>query len=198
MKIKSAAFVKSAPDMAQAPKAGERPEIALVGRSNVGKSSFLSSVVGRKGLAKTSSTPGKTRMLNYFLIDERWYLVDLPGYGFAKVSKTEQERWKRAMEQYLREREGLTLIVQLVDARHGPQPNDLQMFQWLVENRQRPLVVLTKGDKLSKAQMQRSREASAEKLGMQVEDVLPYSAETGDGREEVLRRLAPYVAASPG
>lgn len=193
MKIKSAVFVTSAPDMAHAPPAGERPEIAVVGRSNVGKSSFLSSVVGKKGLAKTSSTPGKTRMLNYFLIDERWYLVDLPGYGFAKVSRAEQERWKRAMEQYLKQREGLTLVVQLIDARHGPQPNDMQMFQWLLENRERPLVVLTKGDKLSKAQMQRSREATAEKLRMQVEDVLPYSAETGDGREEVLRRLAPHV-----
>lgn len=194
MKIKSAAFVKSAPDMARAPQAGERPEIALVGRSNVGKSSFLSSLVGRKGLAKTSSTPGKTRMLNYFIIDDRWYLVDLPGYGFAKVSKAEQDRWKKAMEEYLQRREGLTLIIQLIDARHGPQPNDLQMYQWLVEHRERPLIVLTKGDKLSKAQMQRSREASAQTLGLPLEDVLPYSAETGDGRDEVLRRLAPYLA----
>lgn len=176
--------------MAQAPPGGLRPEVALVGRSNVGKSSFLCSLVGRKGLAKVSSTPGKTRMLNYFLIDERWYLVDLPGYGYAKVSKTEQERWGRTMEEYLSRREGLTVVIQLVDARHGPQASDLQMQGWLSDRAFKHLVVLTKSDKLSRSQLLRSHRQSAASMGLPLEDVLVWSSVTGDGRDAVLKRLA--------
>ncbi len=190
MKIHRAEFVTSAPSMAQAPPGGLRPEVALVGRSNVGKSSFLCSLVGRKGLAKVSSTPGKTRMLNYFLIDERWYLVDLPGYGYAKVSKTEQERWGRTMEEYLSRREGLTVVIQLVDARHGPQASDLQMQGWLSDRPFKHLVVLTKSDKLSRSQLLRSHRQSAASMGLPLEDVLVWSSVTGDGRDAVLKRLA--------
>lgn len=193
MKIHTAEFVTSAPTLEQAPPDRQRPEVALVGRSNVGKSSFLNSVVGRHGLAKSSSTPGKTRLINYFLVDQSWYLVDLPGYGYAKVSKTEQERWARSLEAYLERRQGLALVIQLVDARHGPQDSDLQMYGWLVSKREAPLVVLTKTDKLKRSQIAKAHRDSAAALGVPPADVVLYSAETGHGRDEVLRRLAPIV-----
>jgi len=189
LKIHQAEFVTSAPSLAQAPPDRVRPEVALVGRSNVGKSSFLCGLVGRKGLAKVSATPGKTRMLNYFLIDQRWYLVDLPGYGYAKVSKAEQERWGRAMEDYLSRREGLVLVIQLVDARHGPQASDLQMQGWLADKDFKHLVVLTKSDKLSRSQLLRSHRQSAVAMGLPLDDVLVYSSVTGDGRDAILKRL---------
>ncbi|MGI5842625.1 MAG: ribosome biogenesis GTP-binding protein YihA/YsxC [Candidatus Xenobium sp.] len=189
MKIQRAEFITSAPSRAQAPPDRVLPEVALVGRSNVGKSSFLCGLVGRKGLAKVSSTPGKTRMLNYFLIDERWYLVDLPGYGYAKVSKAEQERWGRAMEDYLSHREGLVLVIQLLDARHGPKASDLQMQGWLADKPFQHLVILTKSDKLSRAQLLRSHRDSAVAMGLSPDDVMLYSSVTGDGREAILKRL---------
>ena len=189
MKIQSAQFVTSAPTLKEAPPDGQRPEVALVGRSNVGKSSFLSSLVGRKGLAKVSATPGKTRLINYFLVDDRWYLVDLPGYGYAKVSKTEKERWGHALEDYLARRQGLVMVVQLVDVRHGPQDSDMQMHGWLTGRRFPPVVVLTKADKLSRSQALRSHREWAAAMNLEPGDVLLYSSTTGEGREAVLDRL---------
>jgi len=189
LKIHNAVFVTSAPALKQAPPDLRLPEVALVGRSNVGKSSFLCSLVGRRGLAKVSATPGKTRLINYFLIDDRWYLVDLPGYGYAKVSKQEQERWGHTMREYLEDRQGLVAVVQLIDSRHGPRDSDLQMHGWLEGRRFRPLVVLTKADKLSRSQALRSQGQTASTMGLPLEDVLVYSSTTGDGRDQVLSRL---------
>ena len=126
MKITNPQFLKSADCLKNCPPLQVR-EIALLGRSNVGKSSFINKVCGRKNLAKTSNTPGKTRLMNYFLIDEKFAIVDLPGYGFAKVSKTEQEKWRKELENYLLKRENLAFVIQFIDGRHEVQKNDLQM-----------------------------------------------------------------------
>ena len=177
-------FLLSAPDLDHCPDLGGRPEIALVGRSNVGKSSFINKLTRRKRLAHTSNTPGKTRLLNYYIVDEQWALVDLPGYGFAKVSKTEQNRWRTTLEQYLTKRENLLGVLQLVDARHGPQPNDVEMNAWLADQGVEVGVVLTKIDK--------SKRAQADKMAAQARRELRYnrglflfSAETGDGSEPI-------------
>ncbi len=169
----------------------------MVGRSNVGKSSFLCSLVGRKGLAKISATPGKTRLINYFLVDGWWYLVDLPGYGYAKVSKAEHERWGHTMQDYLEKRQGLVAVVQLVDSRHGPRDSDLQMHDWLQGQRFAPLVILTKRDKLSRSQALRSQGQTASALGLPLRDVLLYSSIDGDGRDRVLDRLGAILRPGP-
>lgn len=189
MKIHQARFITSAPSIEHAPPDGALPEVAVVGRSNVGKSSFLSSLVGHSGLAKVSATPGKTRLINYFLVDDSWYLVDLPGYGYAKVSKAEQERWARSLEVYLERREGLVRTILLVDVRHGPRDSDLQMYGWLASRREAPLVVLTKADKLSRTQAVKAHRDSAATLGLPLEEVLLYSSVTRHGRDEVLAVL---------
>src|SRR5688500_16864058 len=155
MKITSAEFVKSAFERGHWPNDG-RPEIAFLGRSNVGKSSLLNSLLQRKGLARTSNTPGRTQSINYFLVNDKtadngggFYFVDLPGYGFAKVSKSVRESWRKMAEEFLSDREELALCIQLVDSRHKPSVLDLQLHEWLVFNGKNHLVVATKADKLS-------------------------------------------------
>ncbi len=177
-------FLLSAPDLDHCPDLEGRPELALVGRSNVGKSSFINKLTRRKRLAHTSNTPGKTRLLNYYLVDDQWALVDLPGYGYAKVSKTEQNRWRMTLQQYLTKRESLLGVLQLIDARHGPQANDKEMNAWLADKGVEVGVVVTKIDK--------SKRAQADKMAAQVRRELRYnrglflfSAETGDGSEPI-------------
>jgi GTP-binding protein len=148
LRVTTADFVISAARTAQFPK-GPTPEIAFAGRSNVGKSSLLNSLVGRKALAKTSSTPGKTQQINFFRINDRFHFVDLPGYGYAKVSKTEREAWVRLIESYLRDRDQLRLVVSLSDIRHEPTALDRDMFAWLDSVGRPFLIVLTKYDKVS-------------------------------------------------
>jgi GTP-binding protein len=177
-------FLTSAPDLERCPDLSGKPEIALVGRSNVGKSSFINALTRRKRLAHTSNTPGKTRLLNFYLVEDRWALVDLPGYGFAKVSKTEQQRWQASLERYLRERPTLLGVVQLIDARHGAQPNDKEMNAWLNQMGIPVAVVLSKIDKAKRAQSGKMAATARKDLDFQ-RGLYLFSAETGEGTEAV-------------
>lgn len=195
MKIRSAEYVTSAPGLASAPELGNLPEFALVGRSNVGKSSFINCLVGRRNLARTSNTPGKTRLLNFYRVNERFVLVDLPGYGFAKVSKTEQESWRHNLEEFLSRREPLAGIVQLVDGRHGPQANDLEMFDWLADLERPVMVVLTKLDKQKKNKIAGVVSQTCRLMDIAPSELLLFSAADGTGRDEALAELESVIAA---
>ena len=151
MKITNAVFLKSSDTLKNCPDLSVN-EIALIGRSNVGKSSFINKICNRKNLAKTSNTPGKTRLMNYFLIDEKFAIVDLPGYGYAKVSQKEQEKWRNELENYLINREKLVFVIQFIDARHDVQKNDLQMREWLNYHGIKTYTVATKMDYVPKNQ----------------------------------------------
>ena len=182
MKISSAEFVKSAFSRKDWPNDG-RVEIAFLGRSNVGKSSLLNSLLQRRSLARTSNTPGRTQSINYFLINDKFYFVDLPGYGFAKVSKTMRADWGAMAEDYLSERAELALCIQLIDSRHEPTKLDLQLNEWLVFHQREHLVVATKSDKLSANELTKHlRKIEKDLAGSKV---LPYSSQTGKGRDAV-------------
>lgn len=169
------------------------PEIALVGRSNVGKSSLINCISNRKNLARTSSTPGKTATINFYEVANRYRLVDLPGYGYAKVSKAEKEKWSGMIENYLARRENLVQVIQLVDARHKPTADDKLMFDWICSYNYEPLVVATKLDKLKKSQIEENLTAIYQELGLSEDSVLiPFSSETREGRDQVLE-LIEYV-----
>ena len=179
--------MKSAFERAHWPQ-DSRPEIAFLGRSNVGKSSLLNSLLQRKGLARTSNTPGRTQSINYFLINEQFYFVDLPGYGFAKVSKSMRADWGKMAEEYLSDREELALCIQLVDSRHKPSKLDLQLHEWLIFHEKNHVVVATKADKLSASELTKQlRLIEAEMGGSKV---IPYSSQTGKGREAVWSAIA--------
>lgn len=188
MDIHQATFVKSSTKPSQLPEP-EYPEYAFVGRSNVGKSSLINMLTGRNALAKISGKPGKTRTVNHFLIDESWYLADLPGYGYAKVSKKEREQFMRMMYEYLDKRENLMCVMLLIDSRIPPQKSDLEFMERL-GTRQIPFVmVFTKIDKLSSSDMNRKLEAYQEEM-LKTWNSLPQifltSANTKAGRQEVL------------
>ena len=166
------------------------PQLAFAGRSNVGKSSVINRLVGRKNFARVGAAPGKTSQINYFRIDERGYLVDLPGYGYAKVSKGERDRWGRLMEDYFARPDLLTLGVMIVDARHRPSADDCTMFQWFRETGCPLIVVANKLDKLKKSEIEGNLQCIQETLGLGGEDILiPFSAEKGTGREELLSAI---------
>lgn len=156
MQFKKAHFVTGAPSLDVCPKPFY-PEICLAGRSNVGKSSLINAMVNHGGLARTSNTPGKTQEMNYYLVDDKTYLVDLPGFGYAKVSKKERERWGRDIRDYLLERPTLRLVLHLVDIRHEPSKLDKEFFYWLGVNRLPFIVVLTKADKITYNKRQQSK-----------------------------------------
>ncbi len=169
------------------------PEIALVGRSNVGKSSLINCLTNRKNLARTSSTPGKTATINFYEVGGRFRIVDLPGYGYAKVSKQEKEKWAGMIENYLSKRENLVQVVQLVDARHKPTADDKTMFDWICQYGYEPFVVATKLDKLKKSQREKNLTEIYEGLNLSEESVLiPFSSETREGRDEVME-LIDYI-----
>ena len=173
------------------------PEIAFSGRSNVGKSSLLNKLVARKAIARVSQTPGKTREINFFRVNDAFYLVDLPGYGYARISKEMRERWRRIIERYLTSSSMLRGIVQLIDARHPPSPDDLHMLDFLAEIELPTLVVLTKIDKLRpRERAERLAEAA---LAMQVEEdqIIPFSAKTGEGRDDLARAVVALVQDPP-
>ncbi|HEX6125947.1 MAG TPA: ribosome biogenesis GTP-binding protein YihA/YsxC [Pyrinomonadaceae bacterium] len=182
MKVRSAEFVKSAFERRHWPQ-DAIPEIAFLGRSNVGKSSLINSLLQRKGLARTSNTPGRTQSINFFLINDSFYFVDLPGYGFAKVSKSMRQDWGKMAEDYLTDRSTLALCVQLVDSRHPPTSLDLQLHEWLMFNETDHIIVATKSDKLSSNELSKQlRLIRAEIKGTKV---IPYSSKTGKGRDEL-------------
>ncbi len=168
---------------------GNLPEYAFIGRSNVGKSSLINMLVQRRGLAKTSSVPGKTVAINHFVVNDAWYLVDLPGYGYAQHSKKTREQWRVMINNYILRRRNLVTTFVLVDSRIEPQNNDLGFMEWMGENRVPFCVVFTKTDKVSKAELERNVEAFKARLLEEWEDLPPMfitSSETGRGRDEIL------------
>ena len=162
------------------------PEVAFAGRSNVGKSSLINSLMNRKSLARTSSSPGKTQTINFYNINHEMYLVDLPGYGYAKVSQAEKEQWGKLIERYLHQSEQLRAVFLLVDIRHRPSENDKLMYEWIVHNGYWPIIIATKADKLKRSQIQKHIKEVREGLGLPSQTtVIPFSAQTKQGREEI-------------
>lgn len=182
MKVTSAEFVKSAFERSHWVVDG-RPEIAFLGRSNVGKSSLINSLLLRKGLARTSNTPGRTQSINFFLINDSFLFSDLPGYGYAKVSKTMRSDWGKMAEEYLSDRQELALCIQLIDSRHPPTPLDIQLNDWLKHHEKPFIVVATKADKSSKTELAKSLKLA--KSVLTDSRILTYSATKAHGREEV-------------
>jgi GTP-binding protein len=172
----------------------ELPEIAFSGRSNVGKSSLLNKLVQRKALARVSGTPGKTREINFFRVNDAFHLVDLPGYGYARVSKAARDAWRPLIEGYLRASEHLRGVVQLVDARHAPSPDDLRMMDFLASLGVPTIVVATKVDKLSRAERGPTLAALAAQLGVEDEQLIPFSARTGEGRDDLAQAVVAILA----
>ena len=188
MEIKKATFVVSNTQVAKCPT-HKLPEYAFIGRSNVGKSSLINMLTNHKGLAKTSSKPGKTQLINHFLINKEWYLVDLPGYGYAKVSKQSKKTFQQFITDYFKKRRELVCAFVLVDIRHEPQKIDLEFMQWLGENAIPFAIVFTKADKLTEKQIQEHVASYSEILLQQWEEMPPYfitSSENRLGKEDLL------------
>ncbi len=163
-----------------------RPEVAFAGKSNVGKSSLINGLMNRKSLARTSAQPGKTQTINYYNINEQMYLVDLPGYGYARVSLEEKAKWGKMVENYLHVSKNLKAVFLLVDIRHDPSENDKTMYRWILEKGYQPIIIATKLDKLKRSQVQKQIKAIREGLRLRPDSVLiPFSAETKQGREEI-------------
>ena len=162
------------------------PEIAFAGKSNVGKSSLINGLMNRKSLARTSSQPGKTQTINFYNINHAMYLVDLPGYGYAKVSESERAKWGKMIENYLHTSKQLKAVFLLVDIRHTPGANDKTMYDWIVYQGYRPIIIATKLDKLKRSQVQKALKEVRTGLGLKPDDiVIPFSAQTKQGRDEI-------------
>lgn len=189
MNVTKAELVISAMKPEQYPD-GLLPEFALAGRSNVGKSSFINKMINRKNLARTSSKPGKTQTLNFYLINESLYFVDVPGYGFAKVSKKEREAWGKMMETYFTTREQLRAVVLIVDLRHPPTKDDVMMYEFLKHYEIPAIIVATKADKVPKGKWQKHKKVVRETLNIaDGDELIVFSAETGQGKEEAWAAL---------
>lgn len=198
MKIESAEFITSSTDWSKCPLS-QNPEFAFIGRSNVGKSSLLNLLVERKSLAKTSSTPGKTQTINHFLINKSWNLVDLPGYGFAAVSRSSRHAWGKMIELYLTKRENLYCTFVLLDSRLPPQKIDIDFITWMGEQNLPMAIILTKSDKLKPQELVRSKKAIESKLLEQWEELPPLfvtSAEKKIGRKELLQFISSSLTAN--
>lgn len=191
MKITAAEFVMSNSDVSKCPK-NKLPEYAFIGRSNVGKSSLINMLMQRKSLAKTSGRPGKTQLINHFLINKNWYLVDLPGYGYARVSKKDKKTFQKFITDYFSKRQQLVLGFVLVDCRHEPQPIDLEFMQWLGENQIPFHIIFTKADKLKPGALERNIEHYIDVMKEQWEEMPRYfvtSSSHGTGRDELLEYI---------
>lgn len=179
----------------------DKPEIAFAGKSNVGKSSLINGLMNRKSLARTSSQPGKTQTINYYNINQCMYLVDLPGYGYAKASVKEKEKWGKMIENYLHTSRQLQAVFLLIDIRHEPSANDKQMYDWIVYQGYDPIIIATKLDKIKRSQV--AKHVKMIKTGLNVKTntpILPYSAQTKQGREEIwnlIDKLLGFAEASP-
>ena len=177
------------------------PEIAFAGRSNVGKSSLINSLLNRKNLARTSSNPGKTVTINFYEVNEEFYLVDLPGYGYAKASLEARAKWGKMIEKYLRTREQLRAVILLVDIRHAPTKDDVMMFEWIIENGLEPVIAATKLDKIKRSQKDKQLKLLRDTLGVksykdktgQDIKIVPFSSVTKEGREELLDIVEAFV-----
>ena len=188
MEIKEARFIVSNSKVEKCPKP-DRPEYAFIGRSNVGKSSLINMLTSKKALAKISGKPGKTRLINHFLINEEWYLVDLPGYGYAKVPKKERLKWEQFLKKYIATRENLYCLFVLVDSRHAAQPVDLKFMEWLGISEIPFSIIFTKTDKLKPEELEANLKAYEDKLFETWETMPGYfvsSSETSAGKEEIL------------
>ena len=188
MKISTATFISSSPDLKQCPKT-DLPEFAFIGRSNVGKSSLINMLTGRKNLAKVSQTPGKTRLINHFNINDEWMLVDLPGYGYAKISKSEKPKLDKMINDYLIKRESLRLTFLLIDSRHELLSNDKQFIQWLFQNEISFVILLTKSDKLTRNQLSRNLKSMEHALVefSPVPVIISTSSIDRTGKEDILK-----------
>ncbi|MBM2839476.1 MAG: putative GTP-binding protein EngB [Bacteroidetes bacterium] len=197
MRIGTAEFVLGVANLRQLPKDDLR-EIAFLGRSNVGKSSLVNKLCNRKALARPSNEPGKTREINYFLINKEMYFVDLPGYGYAKVPEQIRSSWGKLIEQYLKTRRQLSLVLQLVDSRHEPTELDMMMVGWLDYYEIPFIVVLTKSDKLPRSKMPNYLKAARTAFArfQWCKDVIPFSSITGEGRSEVMQIIQEQVTSS--
>ncbi len=166
------------------------PQIAFAGKSNVGKSSLINALMNRKSLARTSSQPGKTQTINYYNINGELHFVDLPGYGYAKVSKSEKEKWGRMVERYLKNSKQLLAIFLLIDIRHEPSANDKDMYDWIVANGFHPIIIATKLDKINRSQKDKCVKIIRDKLGLEKgSTIIPFSAQTKQGREELYETI---------
>lgn len=172
----------------------DKPEIAFAGKSNVGKSSLINGLMNRKALARTSSSPGKTQTINFYNINDQMYLVDLPGYGYAKVSKSEQEKWGKMIERYLHGSKQLKAVFLLIDIRHDPSANDRMMYDWINHQGFQPIIIATKLDKIKRSQLQKQVKLIRTGLGMPAQaPVLPYSALTKQGRKEIWEYMEQFI-----
>ena len=163
-----------------------RPEVAFAGKSNVGKSSLINGLMNRKALARTSAQPGKTQTINFYNINDLMYLVDLPGYGYARVSPAEKEKWGKMIENYLHNSRDLRAVFLLIDIRHEPSANDRQMYEWIVHNGYEPIIIATKLDKIKRSQVPKQVKMIKEGLKLRPGSMLiPYSAQTKQGRDEI-------------
>ena len=162
------------------------PEIAFAGKSNVGKSSLINALLNRKNLARTSSQPGKTQTINFYNINEALYFVDLPGYGYAAVSREIKAKWGKMIEKYLKKSEKLVMVFLLVDIRHDPSENDKLMYDWIVSNGYEPVIIATKLDKIKRSELDKKLKAIRIKLGGNDIKIIPFSAKTKKGRDEIL------------
>ncbi len=170
------------------------PEFAFAGKSNVGKSSLINALINRKSLARTSSQPGKTQTINFYNIEEQLYFVDLPGYGYAKVSQTTKEKWGKMIEKYLQRSKQLKLVFLLIDIRHEPSVNDKNMYEWIEYNGFEPIIIATKLDKINRSQVAKHVKMLRTGLGLKKETVLiPFSAETKQGKEELWDVIESYL-----
>ena len=193
MEFQNAEFKAAYGTFSQLPKS-DRIEIAFAGRSNVGKSSLINRVFGRRALARVSSVPGKTQTINFYNVNDAMYLVDLPGYGYAKTSASEKEKWGKMIENYLHTSKKLQAVFLLIDIRHDPSANDKMMYDWMVYQGFTPIIIATKLDKIKRSQIQKNVKAIREGLNVQPgTTIIPFSAETKQGRDEIWKLIDSFV-----
>ncbi len=198
MMIKSAALETVCGITSVLPQ-NDQVEIAFAGKSNVGKSSLINGLMNRKSLARTSAQPGKTQTINFYNINGEVYLVDLPGYGYAKVSQAEKEKWGKLIERYLHGSKKLRAVFLLVDIRHAPSQNDCQMYEWMLHNGYAPIIIATKLDKIKRSQVQKQVKLIKDTLGVKPGAmVIPFSAQTRQGREEIWEVIESYMETEDG